>query len=305
MRIVTWCVLFTAAACGLAAHSSLAAAAEPLRWKFAVGDTLAVDVSQNVRLHMDKGPKSPLGTTMQQTLDVTWQVRSVNADAEAVITGSIDRVQMSMQDVEQEELQYDSAADEPAIGIATIGAPLYAAMTAGKYEITVTARGEVRDVKMSDDVLAMLKSDSDDDAAKSAATVEALKATLTLGLFALPEGPPTVGQEWSTRAPAIIPECDHAEIVTTYRYEGMRDVEGTMCAVIRPTLELSLAGNSDQRLSITSQKSSGEVLFDPAAGRLRSMSVDQDVALNIRTGEETLPGTIDRKIEVQVAPTKD
>ena len=42
-------------------------------------------------------------------------------------------------------------------GLAAMIAPMYKAMTKGEFEITMTARGEVKDVKIPEEVIAALK----------------------------------------------------------------------------------------------------------------------------------------------------
>ncbi len=120
---------------------------EPLRWKFEVGEKLDYNMTQEMNMAAEGGPVGQMTTTMRQEMDMMWDVQGVNKETgEAVIKQKFDRVKMKMT-TPYGGFEYDSKSDAAPTGLAAMIAPMYKAMTNGEFEITMTARGEVKDVK--------------------------------------------------------------------------------------------------------------------------------------------------------------
>ena len=284
-----------------AAVSSTSCAEEPLRWKFKVGEQLDYQLTQQMNMDMDAGQTGKLHTSMNQVMNMQWDVKGVNDQGDAVVEQSIKRIQMKMEAPGGQGFEYDSSAEGPAVGMAAMIAPMFEAMTAGAFEVTMTPRGEVRDVRIPPDMAAAIAKGPGAAGGEKAA-IEQFKAMITQGAFVLPENPPTPGQEWSTKVDVNNPAGGNQKVETTYKYEGTRDVDGTTYAVIRPSLKMELAGNAMMQMKVKEQKTNGEVLFNQQAGRLHSMSIDQDLTMDISVGGQTMPGTIKQKVEVTVTP---
>ena len=284
-----------------AALSTTSRGEEPLRWKFKVGEQLDYQMTQDMNMDMDAGPTGKLHTSMNQVMNMQWDVKGVNDQGDAVIEQAVKRIQMKMTAPGGQGFEYDSAAEGPAVGMAAMIAPMFEAMTAGAFEVTMTPRGEVSDVRIPPDMAAAIaKGPGGADGEKAA--IEQFKAMVTQGAFVLPENPPTPGQEWTTKVDVNNAAGGNQTVETTYKYEGSRDIDGTTFAVIRPSLKMELAGNAMMQMKVKEQKTNGEVLFNEEAGRLHSMSIDQDLTMDISVGGQTMPGTIVQKVEVKVTP---
>lgn len=284
MRIVstTRCLVVLAAFACWASLSSVSHAEEPLRWNFKVGEQLDYQ--------------------MTQQMNMTWDVKGVNDKGDAVIEQAIKRIQMKMEAPGGQGFEYDSAAEGPAVGMAAMIAPMFEAMTAGAFEVTMTPRGEVSEVRVPPEMAKAIANGPGGAAGGEKAAIEQFKAMVTQGAFVLPENPPTPGQEWTTKVDVKNPAGGSQAVETTYKYEGTRDIDGTTYAVIRPSLKMELAGNPMMQMKVKEQKTNGEVLFNQEAGRLHSMSIDQDLTMDISVGGQTMPGTIKQKVEVTVTP---
>ena len=132
---------------------------------------------------------------------------------------------------------YDSSSDENPTGPAAMIAPMYKAITEGELEITMTSRGEVKDVKISEQVRTALKNLPNAAEMGDVASPEGIKKMLSQGVLVLPNDSPKKGETWSTKVESQIPVAGKQTIETTYRYEGTKDIKGTMFAVIKPQLE--------------------------------------------------------------------
>jgi uncharacterized protein DUF6263 len=257
-----------------------------------------------------------MNTTMTQEMDMTWDVQGVDEKTgEAVIRQKFDQVKMKMT-TPVGGFEYDSKSTEAPTGLGAMIAPMYKAMTEGEFEITMTSRGEVKDVKVPEQVLAALKNSPGAAAMGDIATADGFKKMISQGALVLPEKPPTQGQTWTTKVEMKNPAVGKQTVETTYRYEGTKDIKGTKYAVIKPQLKMDFenkaaaaegqpqqpAPQQQMQMKIKDQSSDGEVLFNIAAGRLHSTTLKQNVTIEANVQGQAIQQKIDQKIDVTVTP---
>lgn len=286
--------------------ASQAAAQQPLRWKFEVGQNLNYDMIQDMTIGSTGGPLGDQSVTMRQEMDMTWEVIGVNEEGEAVIRQEFERVKMKMTlPPPVGVIEYDSKSDAAPAGPAAMLAPLYKVMTEAEFELTMTPRGEIKEVKIPDELLAALKNSPGASALGDMATPEGFKKMISQGALVLPEEAPQPGNEWSTKVEVTNPMAGKQVIETTYRFEGMKEVDGTTYAAIEPTLEMSFEGTEQVQMKVSEQDSSGEILFNAEAGRLYSSNLKQNVTIDIAVGGQMLQQKIDQQIDVKVTPAEE
>jgi hypothetical protein len=302
---------------GSVVAAASARAEEPLRWKFKVGEKLDYKMVQDMSMSAS-GPQLPqMNTTMRQEMSMTWDVQGVDEKSgEAVIRQKFDQIKMKMT-TPVGGFQYDSKSEEAPSGLGAMIAPMYKAMTEGEFEITMTSRGEVKDVKIPESVLAALKNSPGAAQMGDIASAEGFKKMISQGALVLPEGPPKKGDQWKTKVDMKNPAIGKQSVETTYRYEGTKDIDGATYAVIRPQLKMEFeskpaeaqpgqpqqpAPQQQLEMKIKDQSSDGEVLFNVAAGRLHSTSLKQNVTIEAKVGGQPIEQKIDQKIEVTVTP---
>jgi hypothetical protein len=93
-------------------------------------------------------------------------------------------------------------------------------------------------------------------------------------------------------------------VETSYKFEGMKDVDGVKMAVFRPAIKMGFEGNETMQLKVTEQTSDGEVLFNQDAGRLDSTTLQQTTKIDMTIAGQTMQQQIDQLIEVQVSPAE-
>jgi len=294
-------VLFVAAIGGAALISVRCQADEPLRWKFKAGEAFDYQWTRDMNLNVDAGRAGQMATFTEQTMNMTWSVRSVDDQGDAVIEQKIGRVRMTMAMPGGQGFDYDTDSEEPAVGMAAMIAPTLKAMTAGELSFTMSPRGEIRDVEISDELAESLKHGPGGETG----AVEQFKSMVSQVAFALPENPPQIGETWTTKLAVSSPTGGSQTVETTYTYDGTREADGTTFAVIKPRVTLELADNRMMEMKMKEQKTDGEVLFDPQAGQLHSMSVNQNITLDVVVAGQTMPGTIDQKTDLTVTPKQD
>lgn len=276
-----------------------ATAQEPLRWKFEPGQKLNYGMIQEMKLGSTGGPLGGQKVTMNQEMQMTWEVVSKNEQGDAVIRQKFERMKMKMElPAPAGTMEYDSKSDAPPTGMAAMFAPLYKALSSADFQLTITPRGEITDVVVPDEVISALKNSPGGMAMGDLATPEGFKKMISNGALVLPDGAPEPGKEWSTKMELNNPLGGKQVVETTYRYEDTKEIDGVQYAVFRPSLKMSIEGN--EQMKVTDQESSGEILFDAKAGRLHTSTLDQKVAME----QAGVKINIDQSIKVNVTPAE-
>src|SRR5712671_3502219 len=207
---------------------------------------------------------------------------------------------------------YDSKSEEAPSGLGAMIAPMYKAMTEGVFEITMTSRGEVKDVKIPEQVITALKNAPNAAAMGDIASADGFKTMISQGALVLPEKLPKKGDTWATKVDMKNPAFGKQTVETTYRYDGTKETKGTKFAVIKPQLKMEFENQAAAKegqpqqpaaqqnvMKIKEQTSDGEVLFNIPAGRLHSTSLKQNVTIEANANVNM---KIDQKIDVTVTP---
>lgn len=287
--------------------SRVGAAEDPLRWKFEVGEKLDYSMVQEMSMSAAAGPAGQMNTTMRQDMDMTWDVQGVDKNTgEAVIKQKFERVKMKMTSPVF-NIDYDSKSDAAPVGLAAQIAPMYKAMTNAEFEITMTARGEVKDVKIPEEVMTALKNSPGASQMGDIATPEGFKKMISQGALVLPEKSPMKGEKWSTKVEMNNPQAGKQTVETTYTYDGTKDADGVTYAVIKPELKMTFGERPEGAkpqlsMKIVDQSSDGEILFNVSKGRLSSTTLKQNVTIEAKVASQTIQQKIDQKIEVKVTP---
>jgi hypothetical protein len=275
-------------------------AQEPLRWKFEPGQKLAYNMNQDMAMNTS-GPFGQQSVTMNQVMDMTWEVKELNDQGEAIIRQKFDRMQMKMTlPPPLGVIEYDSKSDAAPAGPAAMFAPMFKALSQAEFELTMTPRGEIKDVKVPEEVINALKNSPGAMAMGDLATPEGFKKMISNGALVLPENAPQPGDEWSTKIELTMPGSGKQIVETTYRFEGMKEIDGVQFAAFRPDLKMTFEGNP--QMTVKDQESSGEILFNVEAGRLHSSALNQKLTMTQAAGVEA---KIDQTIKVTVTPAEE
>jgi len=273
---------------------------EAIRWKLAVGDAFDYQTRQEMNMNVDAGAGVQMAMTAGQTMNATWSVKSVEANGDAVIEQKIERIQSKMTAPDGQGFDYDTDSEEPAAGVAAMVAPALEAKTSGPLTFTMSPRGEVRDVQLSEELAGAIKSSPGGDAS----SVEDFKSQVSQVALQLPENPLKTGETWTTKIVVSSPGGGAETVETTYTYDGTREADGTTYAVIKPNLNVDMAKSPNVEMKVKDQKTDGEVLFDLKAGELHSLSINRNLTLDVVAMGQTMPGTMDQNIEITVTPAK-
>lgn len=288
-------------AVGTVAVAICAAAEEPLRWKFELGEKLNYNTAQDMTITVTGAEIGPRNVILHQELDMKWEVVGVNDEGEAVIQEKFDRIKMKATlPPPVGTFEYDTKSDKPLAGLAASLAPMFKTLTEAEFELTMTARGAIKDIKVPNEVVAALKNSPLAAAMGEMATPEGFKKMITRGSLVLPEQPPKPGEITSSKATMNEPGGGKQIIESAYRYEDKKNIDGVTYAVFRPSLTLSYEGIP--QIKIAKQESSGEALFNIPAGRLNSTTLAHNITIDANVDGQKVQQTIDQKIDVKMTP---
>jgi hypothetical protein len=134
---------------GLAAAPAPARGAS-LRYQFKEGDTLKYVVEKKTETHSST-PGYERVVVSTRTYDVTWKVTRVDADGNARMTLTVDRVQYVEDDGFPGKVEFDSRKDKNPTGMPALVRVLSAVLQAqsgAPFTCTMSPRGEVSDFKV-------------------------------------------------------------------------------------------------------------------------------------------------------------
>ncbi len=281
-----------------------ALAAEALVWKFAVGDVHHYQMVQEIRMSMDLGPEGETVSTVKQTLDMSWEVESIDESGAARIAQKISRTQIDIAAPGQANVRYDTASDASPQGYATMLAPVLTALTTSTFKFTLSATGEITDVEIPESYLEVLSRSPGASTMGGLATAEGFKGMISQGGLTLPQSEDLIaGQEWSTLSEVASPATGKITTITTYHYAGSREIDGQQFEVFVPKIETRF-GEAEKtntaNVELTNQESSGEILFNRSAGRLEFSTISMRMESVITAGINTIHQKLNQKVQFKI-----
>ena len=255
-----------------------------LVWKFRVGDVHHYRMIQNMDMEMSLGADGrQIETRVQQTLDMTWTIDQVDEEGLATMIQRVTRVQMDMQAPGQPEMHYDTDSDEAPAGFGAMMAPLFKAMTAEPFQVTITPRGEITNLEVPAALSKAMQSVPGAAAMGDLFSDEGFKKMIQQSSLILPEPNDLApGYEWTTKANLKNAQFGEMKTETTYRYLGPREVKDQPFEVFSVAMKMAFGeGPGGLQMEVVNHDSHGEIFFSRAAGRLESSKLQQTMEINI------------------------
>lgn len=251
-------------------------AAEALRWKFKPGEALPYALSQKAEILIDANGIE-IDVMLKQTMDTTWNVKSVASDGTAEIAMKVDRMQLVMNTPFTGEVTYDSTKPEetpPPELWDRLGKPIEA-MVGGEFTMKVSPRGEVSDLTLPAKLAETLGEQSRGGGGGPMAMMggnmlneDAIRQIIGQAILLLPE---KAGEAWTREFENKMGPIGTQKINVTYEATGVEEHEGKKVEKIASKTEVTFepaeGGNVDAEFEITEQEGTGAILFDAEAGR--------------------------------------
>lgn len=280
----------------LLASSSVspAVAAEPvlLKYKLAKGEQLIYRQEQGMKqIQTVMGAK--VDTDSNQEAIVSRTVDGIDEKGNATLKTKTDRRKLKIKG-QQGDYEFDSKSTERDTTSAIGGGvtPLLERLTGSEYEVSVSPRGEVVEVKGFAELVAdLLKDNPFGQFTGAAADNKSARLNEQDTFLVLSEKPVKPGDTWEIPIEMEIPMVGKFKGKTVCVYEADDKVGDRKTVRIGTTTEMSIelnieAGGAKVTGTISSTTSSGSVQFDPAAGRVVSAKREISMAgqLSVEAG---------------------
>jgi hypothetical protein len=256
-----------------------------LRYRFKEGETLHCTIVEKGAVEFGAA-----GTKIESTstFDSTWKVTKVEK-GKAAITWTIDRIQMKG-DTPVGAMSYDSKSDkEPDNEIGKMLAKALGAYAGGELKLLLDERGRIESVKYSDKLAAAIAGVPAELAPITRALAEdGLRRMVGQCLPVLPEQPPVKGKPWESQLKVRLDNIDFT-LNSKYTAEGESAHGGVKLEKIvnKPTIAMSVAPGSEEKLTLNKQEASATAWFNRATGRLVEAEYTQKVELDMTANGET------------------
>ncbi len=254
-----------------------------LRWKFKPGEKLGYEMGTDMTQAMVVGEMT-INVKMAQKIDMSWEVTQVTDDGTATVTQTIDRVRMDMSPGPGQQVKYDSQNPDENKG-AEMLLPIFDAMVGKPITMQVTPRGEIKDLKISQEMLDGIKK-SFLSQLGGMFSEEGMKQMISRGMLQFPEEAVTKGTSWESVME--MPNAILGKQVTEMRYEyagpEMRDGRELDKLDADMTMKFEQPADAQAKITIKNQSSEGTLYFDNTAGRLAGSSVTSKMSLEIVAG---------------------
>lgn len=265
-RAVAWIV----AAVALVGSIGVAAADEPLRWKFKDGETLRFSVERKMTMDT-KGMGIARKSSRSDSLEFSWTVLSAGAGGEAEIRHKIERIRMRAEEPPYVPFEFDSASTkEPQPGFEAMAKQLKAEV-GGEFIFKMKPTGEIADIKVPEETLKKLREAAPAGLPGPDISEKSLKETLLQSSPpSFPDNALAPGQSWKSR-PAREPLPPFAMLLVdrTFTYQGPDPKSPNLLLVgIETTVKIEPVEGADVKATIRKQDGKGSMTIDAQAGRV-------------------------------------
>lgn len=281
-----------------------ATAEEPIRWKLADGDRFLLEIQQKTESEITT-PQGSQATSVDQSTEVGLAVDSVGDGGTASVTQTIERIKFSAQGMIGGPSEYDSSSDTPPQGAAALTAPLFDALVGSPMKMELSSRGEVRSLTVDPKLAETLKENPMAKSMGALMSEEGLRQMASQSAMLLPEARPEPGESWTSTVEMPIPGVGVQRVVTTYTYDGKREVEGDNLEVIKTQIEASVQPSDPpgaMAITFSEQQSQGEVLFDSEAGRPVASSLEHQFTMNMNPMGQQVTSKTKQKVTTKWSP---
>lgn len=201
------------------------------------------------------------------------------------------KAKMSLGPAGSFEFDSRSTENEKGSAIAGIVLPIYERISGAEYEVAITPRGEVAEVKGYAELFAdLIKENPIIGQFAGGGTNDSAKITQQENFIIFGEKPVVPGDSWDVAFETELPNVGKIKGKLVYHYDGPEKVGDRTAAKISVTTELSVEIKVDFNGvtgtgTMTATDSSGTILFDPAAGQLlsfkKSVTLSGQVNINV------------------------
>lgn len=257
-----------------------------LKWTLKKGEKLNYEVVQNLEVKNRNGK-----IKVNQTIDLSWNVKETKSNGSAVIEQKITRIRLAMDSGMMGKVEYDTRKGPGEDALTRRIHDSMGALITGSSTLTLTPRGELKDLKLSRELkAAFAKAKGVAGAPGGGINADTLKQIVGLMGAVFPAKAVTKGDTWK-HALKSNNGIGELHVKLTRKYTGMQTLSGNKVARIESDSQFTLTPRAGFRgkISIKDKGSQTTSYFSVAKGRLISMSGVQNMDLTMTIGTRNIP----------------
>lgn len=267
-------------ALAMMAGTSEACAQTTLRFKFPEGGKFSYVLTQKMKVATNVMGKD-IEFTLEQTVDMTWQVLLLKAGGVANVKLTFTGAKMTL-DGSMGKIEVDGKnPKEQADPMGKTMSQIVAAMADMDMTFTIDGTGDIKDIKIPDKVRNTFKSLPGGEALGDLFTDENLKK-MAHGGIVFPKEAVTMGKTWTQKTDLKLP-LGQVKGDIEFTYEGAVDKEGKKLEKIqlKPNVAIEPSPEAQLQMKFKSQHGKGTIYFDNDAGRIAELSSSQTMEITV------------------------
>ncbi len=307
--LVTRGRLFIVSALGIFYVSAPARADTTLRYQFKEGETLPYTLEQKMKTDANVGGMN-VTMDINQTIDTSWNIKSVDKDGKAKIVMKFDRIRFTMNGPmgKVENDSKDGKQPEGPIG-KSIG-PIMEAQVRAEFSLTMDAHGQISDVKMPEKLSEAFKKLPGGGSWYMGSfglggdifSKGGLQHMISEAGLRLPEGPVTKGKSWNKEVTLKV-AFGKMKVNNTSTYEGPTTRDGKELQQIALQPKMTIEADNEKApfsFKLKSQDVRGTAYFDNKAGHLVETKLTQNTELEFSGMGQTFIQKIEQTVTMKL-----
>lgn len=292
---------------GLAISSTALAQDISLRWKFSPQASARYSLLQTAKLDLQLQAGGEVDASVEREFKFRWSVEKVEDDGSAWVSVRVDAVRLKVTGPGGQETVFDSEGTEEPRGYAATLAPLFRTLQKSDLKAHLTARGEILDLEVPEDLELVLSTKPVGKALGTLGTKDDLRTLVRLAMPKLAEESLSPGDHWTAEQSRDAVPFGAAMSQTEYKLESMETVEGEQLAKIAPRSKIQLIESDagEPEAKIVDQKSTGRLMFNVSVGRPASYELQETLQLETTGADQPASGTIEHSLRLTPLEQRD
>jgi hypothetical protein len=249
----------------------------------------------------------PINSSADMAMVMRWVVERVDPNGDSHMRQAIRRLKMELQTPGSEPISYDSGSPDVPQGMAAKLAKSIQPMVGIEFLQTMSARGEIIDVRLSDEARQQLAQLPDGAQLEQLFSKEGIQSLLHQAATVLPAEPLKPGDRWTGTSRSQSP-VGSLVLNNEYTYRGAVQVEGRTLDRIDVNMLVSVDTSQNNVLGvdiqITDQTNRGVMYFDAQAGRFADTVLNQEMTLVTKLGGQQHEQQLETKLRMRFADAK-